>query len=132
MSPFIKSGDILRVKPTKKISVGDIILYKRGKCFTTHRVVGRRKIEKDYFFLTKGDALRSCDSLVSSSEVLGKVVTVKTSKGKIMETDSFSRRILNRGVAVITPFFLPRIILPILRKAKVLAFKKKPNFCKAR
>jgi len=127
MSPSIKSGDILSVKPDNRISIGDVILYKRGECFTAHRVVGKRKIEKDLFFLTKGDALRSCDGLVNPSEVLGKVVTVRTRKGKIMEMDSFLRRILNRSIAVVSPFFLARI-MPTLRKAKAVVLKKKSNF----
>lgn len=127
MSPFIKSGDVLSVKSTRRISIGDVILYKSGQCFAAHRVVGKRKIEKDLFFLTKGDALGSRDSLVSSSEVLGKVVTVKTRKGKIIKTDSFSGRIFKCGIAVISRFFLPRM-LPILRKAKALALRKKSNF----
>ena len=119
MSPFIKSGDILAVEPDKTISIGDVVLYKRDECFAAHRVVGRKKIQKDSFFLTKGDALRSCDRLVSPSEVLGKVVTVKTRKGKIMKMDSFSRRILDRGIATLSLFLFPKI-LPILRKAKAL------------
>jgi len=131
MSPFVRSGDILVVEPSKRISIGDVILYKRGECFAAHRVVGRRKMQKDLFFLTKGDALRSCDGLVSPSEVLGKVAAVKTRKGKFTKTDSFSRRILDWGIAILSPFFLPKI-LAILRKAKALAFNKKPNFSKTK
>ena len=123
MCPFIKSGDILTAKPTRRISTGDVIVYKKAKSITAHRVVGRRKIKGDPFFLTKGDASRGCDGLVSPSEVLGKVIAVKTRTGKIIKTDSFCRRIFKWGIAVIFPFFLPRIV-PILRKAKALAFKR--------
>ena len=107
MSPFIRSGDVLSVKAIRRISIGDIILYRRGDCFTTHRVVGRRKIQKDLFFLTKGDASSGCDSLVSPLQVLGKVVAINRKEGKITETDSFPRRILGWGMAFISLFFLP-------------------------
>ncbi len=123
MSPFIKSGDILVVESDKTISIGDVVLYERDECFAAHRVVGRKKMQKDSFFLTKGDALRSCDSLVSASEVLGKVVTVKTRKGKIVKMDSFVRRIFGLGIAILSLFLFPKI-LPILRKTKALAFNR--------
>lgn len=126
MSPFIKSGDILVVEPDKTICIGDVVLYKRDECFAAHRVVGRKKIQKDSFFLTKGDALRSYDSLVSPSEVLGKVVTVKTRKGKIVKMDSFVRRIFGLGIVILSLFLFPKI-LPMLRKTKALAFNRKKS-----
>lgn len=126
MRPFIKRGDILSVEATNRISIGNVILYKRGEYFTAHRVVGRRRIQGDRFFLTKGDASASCDSLVDPSEVVGKVVAIKTRKRKIVKTDSFSRGIFDWGIAVISLFVLPRM-LRILKKVKALVSKNKQS-----
>lgn len=122
MSPFIKGGSILTVKPRERISIGDVILYKSKKGLTAHRVIGKRNFNGKSFFVTKGDNLRYRDDAVSYSEILGKVVRVESEKKKI-ELDSLTRRVLNYAIAIASPLFLP-MALSILRKIKAMAFKK--------
>jgi len=74
MSPAIKTGSIVTVKPASSYSVGDIITFKKGQGeenILTHRIVG----EKEQGFITRGDANNVADaSPVRKGAILGKVV----------------------------------------------------------
>ena len=70
MHGTIEAGDWIVVKATKDVKVKDIITYKHGKDFITHRVV---EIYKGSY-VTKGDANKSEDvNMVSQSQVRGVV-----------------------------------------------------------
>lgn len=118
MSPFIKNGSILSIKPTDRIFTGDVILYKGKNGIIVHRVIHRKNIDGNIFFVAKGDNLRHPDTLVCPSDILGKVVKVESSRSKI-NLDSFLRRLLNYAVAMASPILLP-VILSFLMKIRVM------------
>ncbi len=121
MSPFIKGGSILTVKPGENISIGDVILYRSGGGLTAHRVIGKRKSEGKSFFITKGDNLEYKDPLVDHLELLGRVVKVESGQKEI-ELDSFLRRLSNYIIAVTSPLLLPRVLYFLRRiRASVLS-----------
>lgn len=70
MSPTIEIGDVVIVKITKEVNENDIIVYKDGKDFITHRLI---KI-KDEELITKGDANNSEDKSITMEQVLGEVI----------------------------------------------------------
>ena len=72
MEPGIKTGGIVFTDTTQvEPEPGDIITYKLGETFVTHRVIRKEK-EK---YITKGDANDREDALpVSESQVRGTVV----------------------------------------------------------
>lgn len=73
MEPEFCKNDFILVKEKETYQVGDIITFKDGNGFTTHRIVA---IE-DGLFVTKGDANNAVDPLkVESSNVIGRVVSV--------------------------------------------------------
>ena len=80
MSPTIKPGDALIVKPiasVQSILPGDVITYQPidSDLSTTHRVVGVREIKGRTYYQTKGDAVKTVDpNLVSSETVKAKVL----------------------------------------------------------
>lgn len=72
MEDTIKIKDIVIVKLTKDIKENDIITYKSGEDFVTHRVIKKTNEE----IITKGDANNSEDKPITLNDVVGKVVFI--------------------------------------------------------
>ncbi len=72
MANEINIDDVIIVKITKDVKEQDIITYKVGKDFITHRIV---KMEQDVI-VTKGDANNTSDNPIDKSVVVGKVVKI--------------------------------------------------------
>ena len=72
MKDSINIGDAVVVKIDDKYKVGDIITYRSGDDFITHRVVS----EKDGYIIAKGDANNVNDNPIDKSLVLGRVVKI--------------------------------------------------------
>ena len=74
MSPAIKIGGIVAVKPESSYKIGDIITFKTGKTerdIVTHRIIG----QAEQGFITQGDANNVADiKPVREEDILGKVV----------------------------------------------------------
>jgi signal peptidase I len=79
MVPSILPGDLISVRRSAsvEISSGEIILYAREGRMFVHRVVGRDGGTDDALLITRGDLLRRSDPPVSSSELLGKVISIE-------------------------------------------------------
>ena len=72
MEDTIKIKDIVIVKLTKDVKENDIITYKSGEDFVTHRIIKKTNEE----IITKGDANNSEDTPITSKNVVGKVVFI--------------------------------------------------------
>ena len=72
MEPTIKVKDIVIEKITQDASFDEIITYRSGDDFVTHRVVGKTHDG----FITKGDANNSDDNPIKKEDVIGKVVLI--------------------------------------------------------
>lgn len=72
MSPALKTGDVVIVKPVSKYQPNDIITFNSHQNFTvTHRII---KVDNQNF-ITKGDANPVTDqNQISESQILGKVI----------------------------------------------------------
>ena len=91
-------------------SKNDIITYKSGKDFITHRVI--EKTEDN--LITKGDANTSKDSPITSNDVVGKVVYIFNNVGtwiKVLKTPQVL-------IAIIFSIITIRIIFGIKPKNK--------------
>lgn len=75
MLPSIWPGDVLMIdcKDTAEISKGDIVLYKRDRRLTVHRIVRNQSLQPKMAVLTRGDAMPACDRPVSACDLLGRV-----------------------------------------------------------
>ena len=72
MSNTIEIGDVVIVKITKEVNKNEIIVYKDGDNFVTHRLV-----EKDGDHLVaKGDANNSEDKPITEDQILGRVIYI--------------------------------------------------------
>lgn len=72
MKNKINIDDCIIVKITKDVKENDIITYKVGKDFITHRIV---KMEQD-IIITKGDANNTPDNPIDKNVVVGKVIKI--------------------------------------------------------
>jgi signal peptidase I len=84
MVPSILPGDLISVQRAglSGISSGDIVLYSREGRLFAHRVVGRDGNHDDPRLITRGDRLSHHDPPVSSSELLGRVISIQCGDGR--------------------------------------------------
>lgn len=81
MSGAIEAGDMVIIKEQSAYALLDVITYKDGAEYTTHRIVD---ITPDGKYITKGDANNTPDEPVELSAVVGKVVCVIPKVGKVI------------------------------------------------
>ena len=80
MEPEITTDDLVLIKKSDKLCVGDVVLYNTGGSNVLHRIT---KIDGD-MITTKGDANNTEDKPFSKSAVLGVYVGKIPSGGKII------------------------------------------------
>lgn len=97
MKPEINPGDWIVVKATKNIKLEDVVTYKEGKDFITHRVIGK----SGGTYITKGDANPSKDDPVDEKQMVGVVVKILPAFGFFKKT-------------IFNPIVLVSIIITIL------------------
>jgi len=98
MADTINPGDCIIVSLTKDVKLNDIITYKVGDEYITHRVIE----VYSGTYVTKGDANNAKDKPIDQDQVVGKVVTVLPHFG------IFRKTLFNPGVLItliITLFF---------------------------
>ena len=92
MSPCIKKGDLLSVKPIslEEAGIGEIVAYRKDEShsvLTTHRVVARGKNRGRGYLVTQGDRNIYRDFPLSPQDVLGKVVSIER-KGQLISLET--------------------------------------------
>ena len=80
MEPTFSKNDLIIVKKSDDIKVGDIVVYQSGHMLIVHRVIAL----DDKTVVTKGDANNVADPQFNLSEVKGTVVTWITKLGLIV------------------------------------------------
>ena len=82
MKGTIDAGDWIVVEDTDDIALDDIITFKQGDEFTTHRVI--EKYSDTY--VTKGDANNTKDEPITDDQIVGKVVKILPNFGILRKT----------------------------------------------
>ncbi len=72
MSETIEIKDIVILKITKNVDINDIVTYKNGNDFITHRIIKKEGNQ----IITKGDANDSEDKTITTDDIVGKVVFI--------------------------------------------------------
>ena len=106
MRPLVRDGDALLVAPIKPtdVRVGDLVLFRRGcEDLVVHRVLKRASSRGSLAFLIKGDRAASADGLISSADVMGRVVA-RERGSKTADLMAPRWRLLGRVVAWLSPF----------------------------
>lgn len=73
MAETINVDDLVMVKLGAKYDVGDIITYKSGKDYITHRIIS---IADNGLITAKGDANNVNDNNINPKDVIGKVIKI--------------------------------------------------------
>lgn len=82
MHGTIEAGDWIVIKSSADIEIGDIVTYKHGNDFITHRIIESYKGT----YVTKGDANNTKDDPIDKSQIVGKVVKVFHGFGILRKT----------------------------------------------
>ena len=84
MKPELEIGDIVIVKDSDDLKVGDIISFREGQTVITHRINRVLLENEEIYYKTKGDNNNTEDSgRVKQNYVEGKVVKVFPKVGKV-------------------------------------------------
>jgi signal peptidase len=70
MEPALSVDDLVFIKETQDVDVGDIIVYQSGHSLVIHRVV---QVEEDTIY-TQGDANNAMDAPIDRSDVKGRMI----------------------------------------------------------
>ena len=82
MHGTIEAGDWIIVKTGRNVDIGDIVTYKHGNDFITHRIIESYKGT----YVTKGDANNAKDDPIDQSQIVGKVVKTLHGFGILRKT----------------------------------------------
>ena len=104
MTPAIKMGGLVLVKPADEYKIGDVITFgpsTKTKAPTTHRIYDVRVIEGKISYITKGDANEDPDqNEVQERDILGKVLFSVPYVGYAVD---FTKKPLGFGLIIIVP-----------------------------
>lgn len=110
MAKTINVGDWVIVKRTNEPELNDIVTYKKGNDFITHRIVEAYKGT----YVTQGDANNTKDDPISQDQIVGKVVKILANFGTIKKT-------------ILNPFVLIALIITVYVIGYVLKKNKKDD-----
>ncbi len=101
MMPLIIPGKMIRIKCIKEpdISVGDIIVFKKGKEITSHRLIVKIRLCKKTYLYQKGDSMRFGE-WINVQQVVGIVDSVQDGKGNFISLITSGKKKEGRDLAV--------------------------------
>jgi hypothetical protein len=100
MSPMIKEGDSIIIEHgNREIRKGDIVAFGMPKNPSVHRIIRIEPRNGRTFFLLKPDRYYNVDPLISGDQVLGKVIEIHGSNGRLY-LNSFFWTWINYGLAI--------------------------------
>ena len=108
MEPTLKIGDYILVKESNDYAVGDIITYKEGKSYITHRI---KEINKNKI-IAAGDANNTDDEVITKNQIKGKYVKKINKFGKIYEFLTNKQTI----TIILISLLLIRIFISVISK----------------
>lgn len=107
MSPSIRKGDVLTVRPITfaEAKIGDILAYRRDvpeSGLTTHRVIQKGRDDEGSYIITKGDRSRFRDFPIKCpTEVYGKIVS-RERHGRLISLETRFHRVLGYLIALLS------------------------------
>lgn len=108
MSPTINVGDVVIVNLTKEVSENDIIVYKEGENFITHRLIKKEEGK----IITKGDSNNSEDKAIEKADILGKVVKI------IPQIGNWRKAILSPEVIGLIAILIMLLVISFIYSSK--------------
>jgi len=104
MTPAIKMGSIVMVKPADDYKIGDVITFgpmTKTKAPTSHRIYDIKVVDGQPVYITKGDANNAPDQReITKREIIGKVLFDVPYLGFAVE---FAKKPLGFALIIIVP-----------------------------
>lgn len=104
MTPAIKMGSIVMVKPADDYKIGDVITFgpmTKTKAPTSHRIYDIKVVDGNPVYITKGDANNAPDQReITKREIIGKVLFDVPYLGFAVE---FAKKPLGFALIIIVP-----------------------------
>lgn len=126
MSGTLEVNDIIVIKEYKNeddVADGDIITFKKGSSFITHRIVETSTTTEENMYITRGDANGSEDTEpVAYKEIYGKYIFTIPFLGKII---AFMQNPAGMTIVFIIPILLIVIELLKDRRREILSNRRK-------
>jgi len=116
MKPEINPGDWIIVKSTKNIKLNDVVTYKEGGDYITHRVIGK----SGGTYITKGDANPSKDDPIDEKQMVGVVV-------KTLPAFGFLKKTIFNPIVLVSIIATILIFNYVMKKNKKEDLEKKEN-----
>ena len=113
MKDAINPGDMIIVKSDSDIKLNDIVTYKQGEEFITHRVIEAY----NETYVTQGDANNVKDEPITKGQIVGKVV-------KILPGFGIIRRVLFNPFVLIALIITLYLISSMFRRGKNMKVKE--------
>lgn len=97
MSPFIKAGDTVIIKPIRpgELRLGDIVVFSRSARLYSHRLIRKYSKANRHIFITKSDRAFAADAPFTDKKLMGKVSCVQKSV-KTLNLESIFWTLVNR------------------------------------
>lgn len=126
MLPAIWPGEILLVEavPADSLVPGDVVLFRRNARLFAHRIAKSASLALGNFVVTRGDALPSPDPFDSQTQILGRVRSIITPRGRRKRVARLG--FPTRAIAFASAHcgLIPRGMLRISRLARRLSSRK--------
>lgn len=123
MQPTLDINDVIIIKITDDIKVGDIITFRQDDDFITHRVISNNKDT----FVTKGDYNNTSDNPIDLDKVVGKLVCKIPSVGVVGDILLTPKVFIS---LIITLFFFSLCFSYVPKEKPALSCNRKRKFSK--
>ncbi len=123
METEISRGDVIIIQRRDSYENGDVLTYRDGDSFTTHRLMRTQNGE----YILQGDANDSEDAPVSPERVVGKVVLILPKFGKMLDFFKSELGLVILLVVGIGIIFLPDWIRDFVRAKQAADGEEKPS-----
>jgi len=104
MTPAVKMGSVVMVKPVADYKIGDVITFgqvSKTKSPTTHRIYDIKISDGNPVYITKGDANNAPDAReIQKKDVLGKVLVAVPYMGYALD---FAKKPMGFALIIIVP-----------------------------
>lgn len=120
MRPGIQPGDMIlsRSVNSNKLEAGDVVTYRKGSSFVTHRVVEVVSSEGSLQFRTKGDANNADDQeLISADRIIGRML-FKVPMG------GYAAKFIRSPIGFVIFFIVPILLVIAFELKSILSERK--------
>jgi len=95
MYPFFKPGEVVEVQchDIQSFNIGDVIVFRSVQNFVAHRLITKKTINNKLILTTKGDSMLRADKSITSTDIVGKIISFEKNNKSINFQNNYYKRI---------------------------------------